>query len=168
MINFIHNLASGVMKFLMRNKILRKWQAVAAVLLFVFLAGGSFAGVAEDLSAGKSLQDVVQTSLDSGIKLKDLIADLDEAGVSGSDIICALFQAGQDHATVITAALDGGLSSADVAVWAVTCGATQSEIQLGYSMAGESLPGNFLFSNHATTQEDSAKEYLYNSPSQSK
>ena len=167
MINFIHNLASGVMKFLMRNKILRKWQAVAAVLLFVFLAGVSFAGVAEDLSAGKPLQDVIQTSLASNMELKDLIADLDEAGFSGSDIICALFQAGQDHATVITAALDAGLSSADVAGWAQTCGATQSEIQLGYSMAGASLPPGMVF-QRAQQFEDNDKEYLYNPPSRSK
>ena len=156
------------MEILMKNKLIRKWQAVAAVLLFVFLAGVSYAGVAEDLATGKTLQDVVQTSLDSGAKLKDIVAQLDTAGIAGNEIICILFQAGQDHAAVITAALDSGLSYFDVADWADTCGATQSEIQLGYSMAGNSLSGSLIFSNHATTLEDSAKEYLYITPSQSK
>jgi hypothetical protein len=156
------------MKFQMINKLIRKWQAVTAVLLFVFLAGVSFASVSEDLSAGTPLRVIIQKNLDSGIELKDLITQLDKAGVAGNDIICVLFQAGQDHSTVITEALDGGLSNIDVAGWAQTCGATQSEIQTGYSMAGNSLPGSFVFSNHATTLEGSAKEYLYNPPSQSK
>ena len=69
---------------------------------------------------------------------------------------------------MIIAALDGGLSNIDVAGWAQACGATQSEIQTGYSMAGTSVPGSFIFSNHSTTFEGSAKEYLYNPPSQSK
>ena len=79
--NLIHNLANGVMKFLMTNKFIRKWQAVAAVLLFVFLAGVSYASVSEDLSAGIPLRDVIQSSLDSGMELKVLITQLDKAGV---------------------------------------------------------------------------------------
>jgi len=142
-------------------------QAVIAVLLFVFWGQFAWAGVAEDIAGGKLLQEVVLASLDSGTELKDLIADLDGAGVSGSESICALFQAGQDHTAVITAALNAGLASSDVAGWADTCGATQSEIQVGYSMTGENLPGHMVFST-AERYEGNAKEYLYNPPSPSK
>jgi len=144
-----------------------KKQAVIAVLLFVLLGQFAWAGVAEDISSGKSLQQVVEKNLDTEMQLKDLIAALDSGGVSGPDIICALFQAGQDHVMVITAALDGGLSSSGVAGWADNCRATQSEIQSGYSMAGVNLPAHMVFS---TTEryEGNAKEYLYNPPSPSK
>ena len=155
------------MKTLMKNKLIGIWQAVTAVLLFVFLTGVANAGIAEGLATGKPLQDVIQTSFDAGVELKDLVTQLDAAGVAGDEIICVLFQAGQDNAAVIAAALDAGLGSSDVAVWAQLCGATQSEIQMGYSMAGDSLPGITIFSNHATTLEGSAKEYLYNPPSPS-
>ena len=144
-----------------------KQQAVIAVLLFVFLGQFAWAGVAEDIAAGKALQDVIQTNLDADKQLKELIADLHAAEVSGPDIMCALFQAGQDHAAVITAALDGGLSSSEVAGWAYNCGATHSEIQLGFSMAGEYLPANMVFST-AGQYERNAEEYLYNPPSPSK
>ena len=144
------------MKYLPGRKLFRKWQAVITVLLFVFLGQFAWASVAEDIAAGKTLQDVIQASLDSNMELKYLIADLDAAGFSGSDSICGLFQAGQDHIAVIIAALDAGLSSSDVAGWADNCGATQLEIQVGYSMAGENLPAYYY------------DEYLYNPPSPSK
>lgn len=146
---------------------IKKRQVVIAVLLFALLGQFAWAGVAEDISSGKSLQQVVQENLETEIQLKDLIAALDAAGVSGSDIICVLFQAGQDHVVVITAALDGGLSSSDIAGWADGCGATLSEIQTGYSMAGVNLPAHMVFST-AERYEGNAKDYLYNPPSPSK
>ena len=156
------------METLMQNKLIRKWQAVAAVLPFVFLAAVTFAGVADDLEADRQQQDMVQTSLESGVQLKEIVTRLDEAGTSGSTIICSLFKAGEDHAAVIAAALDAELGSADVAGWADTCGASLAAIQSGFSMAGVSLPGSFLFADYAEKNEKSAKEYLYNPPSQSK
>ena len=142
-------------------------QAAIAVLLFVFSGPYVWAGIAEDIAAGKPLQEVVQAGLASDSTLKGLVADLNAAGVSGSDIICTLFQAGQDHSVVISAALDSGLGSTDIAGWAYNCGATQSEIQVGYSMAGEKLPTHWIFSK-AERYERNAEEYLYNPPSPSK
>lgn len=142
-------------------------QAVIAVLLFMFLGQLAWAGIAEDIADSKPLQEVVQAGIDDGMELKDLVFDLNAAGVDGSDIVCALFQVGQDHSEVIAAALDGGLSNADVAGWAEACGATQSEIQTGYSMSGENLPAHKVFSD-AEQYERNSQEYLYNTPSQSK
>ena len=144
-----------------------KQQAVIAVLLFVFWGHFAWAGIAEDIAAGKELQEVIQTNLDAEKELKDLIAELDAAGISGSAIICALFEAEPDHARVIAAALDAGLNVTDVAGWAYNCGAVVSEIQLGYSMAGENLPAHMVFSA-AGQYEKNAGEFLYNPPSSSK
>jgi hypothetical protein len=145
-----------------------KQQAVIAVLLFLCLGESAWAGVAEDIAAGKELQEVIQTSLDAEKQLEDIIADLDAAGVPGSVIICALFEAQQpDHAMVIAAALNAGLSVTDVAGWAYTCGAVLSEIQVGYSMVGDNLPAHMVFST-AGQYERNAGEFLYNPPSPSK
>ena len=57
-----------------------KRQAVFTVLLFVFIAQQfAWAGVAEDIAAGKSPEDVIQANLDTDIQLKDLLADLDSS-----------------------------------------------------------------------------------------
>jgi len=142
-------------------------QAAFAVLLFVFSGPYVWAGIAEDIAAGKPLLEVVQAGLASDSTLKDLIADLHAAGVSGPDIIYALFQAGQDHSTVIIATLDSGLGTSEVAGWAHNSGATQAEIQQGYSMAGKNLPTHWFFSK-AERYERNAEEYRYNPPSPSK
>jgi hypothetical protein len=69
---------------------------------------------------------------------------------------------------VIAAALDASLlNSADVANWALECGGTMQDVQTGYSMAGEKLPGYMVFLT-AEEYEKNAKEYLYNPPSPSK
>jgi hypothetical protein len=142
-------------------------QAVAAVLLFVCLAGVSVAGVAEDLAAGNSLQNVINQSLQLGTTVDDLMKDLIAANVTGKDIICGLFAGGAAKYEVISAALDNGMDKTNVVQWAYQCGASREDIQNGFSKAGETLTPNliFLLSN---LFDESAKEYNYNPPSPSK
>jgi hypothetical protein len=145
------------MKYLLDKRFFRKWQAVVAVLLFLFFTtGNAWAGFYDELNSGRPLQEVIEYALDYGMTVRTLVDELVAANKDGSEIICGLFQAGQDHIAVIIAALDAGLSSSDLAGWADNCGATQLEIQIGYSMAGENLPAHY------------DEEYLYNPPSPSK
>ena len=146
---------------------LRIGQAASAVLLLVFLAGASLAGVAEDLAAGKSLQDVIDASLASSMTVDNLVKDLVAADEYGKDIICGLFAADVEKIEVVKAALDNSMDNTDVVTWSYQCGASREDVQQGFSMAGESLPPGMVFQWTGTVEEN-AKEYLYNPPSQSK
>jgi len=141
-------------------------QAVAAVLLFVCLAGVSSAGVAEDLDAKIPLQDVINDNLARGVTVDDLMKDLIAANVAGKNIICGLFAGGADKHEVISAAIDNGMDETSVVQWSYQCGASREDIQNGFSKAGESLPPGWVFLLGEKTEE-SAKEYLYNPPSPS-
>ena len=155
----------------MKQKRNRFWlimgQAVAAVLLFVCLAGVSVAGVAEDLAAKKPLQDVINHSLQLGTTVGDLMKDLTAADVTGKDIICGLFAGGAVNYEVISAAIDNGMDKTNVVQWSYQCGASREDIQNGFSMADESLTSNLIFLLNSLFDEN-AKEYNYNPPSPSK
>ena len=142
-------------------------QAVAAVLLFVCLAGVSVAGVADDLAAGNSLQNVINHSLQLGTTVDDLMKDLIAADVTGKDIICGLFTGGAAKYEVISAAIDNGMDETNVVQWSYQCGASREDIQNGFSKAGESLTSNLIFLLNSLFDEN-AKEYNYNPPSPSK
>ena len=137
------------------------------VLLFVFLAGVAFGGVAEDLAGGKSLQAVIDDSLLRGITIDSLVKDLVAIDEYGKDIINGLFISGAEKSKVIKAALDAGMDKTDVVNWSYQGGASREDIQQGFSMAGESLPAHKVFSD-AERYERNAEEYLYNPPSPSK
>ena len=155
------------MKLLLNKGFFRKWQAVVAVLLFLFFASVSWAGFYEELNSGRPLQEVIEYALDYGMTVETLVEELALADKDGSLIICGLFNAGVERHKVIAAALDSGLDPNDVAQWALDCGASMEDVQKGFSMAGEKLPPGFVF-QQAEEFEDNAKEYLYNPPSQSK
>ena len=142
-------------------------QAVAAVLLFVCLAGVSVAGVADDLAAGNSLQSVIKHSLQLGTTVDDLMKDLIDANVAGKEIICGLFTGGAAKYEVISAAIDNGMDETNVVQWSYQCGASREDIQNGFSMAGESLTPGLIFLL-SSLYDESAKEYNYNPPSPSK
>lgn len=154
-----------------------RWLIIVAALLFVFSASASWSETEENITEENSnegellaadvgepdpLQERIEAALISGASVEALIAELIDTGVSAPDIICALFTAGVEHQRVIASALDYGLANADVAVWAEECGATVAEVQVGYSMAGES----FIF-NAADDLNKTADEYRYNPPSPS-
>jgi hypothetical protein len=143
-------------------------QAALAVLLFLFFTGVSLASFHDMVEEGRPLQEVVDYALDYGMSVESLVTELIVAGKDGRDIICALFRADVERYQVIAAALDTSLlNSADVANWALECGGTMQDVQTGYSMAGEKLPGYMVFLT-AEEYEKNAKEYLYNPPSPSK
>ena len=154
----------------MKQKINRFWlimgQAVAAVLLFVCLAGVSVAGVADDLAAGYSLQNVINHNLKLGTTVDDLMKDLIAANVDGNDIVCGLFAGGAAKYEVISAAIDNGMDKTNVVHWSYQCGASLEDIQNGFSKAGESLTSNLIFLLNSLFDEN-AKEYNYNPPSPS-
>lgn len=154
------------MKYLMKNKLIRKWQAAAAVLLFVFIAGVSQAGFKEDLAAGKTLQQVIESSLIAGIPVKSLMADLLAAEIGGKDIICGFFDVGAAKYEVIAAALDNGIDPFYVELWSTQCGAMPKDMQVGFSMAGGSLPPGIIF-QQSNELEYSDKTFLYIPPSPS-
>ena len=104
-------------------------QAVIAVLLLVFLTGVSFAGVAEDLAGGKSLQDVIDDSLLRGVTVDNLVKELVAIDEYGKDIICGLFDGGAEKSKVIKAALDTGMDKTDVVNWSYQCGASRADVQ---------------------------------------
>ena len=141
-------------------------QAVAAVLLFVCLAGVSFAGVADDLAAGNSLQSVINHSLQLGTTVVDLMKELIAADVTGKEIICGLFTGGAAKYEVISAAIDNDIDETNIVQWSYQCGATREDIQNGFSKAGESLTPGLIFLL-SSLYDESAKEYLYNPPSPS-
>ena len=155
----------------MKQKKNRIWlimgQAVAAVLLFVCLAGVSVAGVADDLAAGNSLQNVINHSLQLGTTVDDLMKDLIAADVTGKDIICGLFTGGAAKYEVISAAIDNGMDETNVVQWSYQCGASREDIQNGFSKAGESLTSNLIFLL-SSLYDESASENNINpvSPSQ--
>ena len=155
----------------MKQKRNRFWlimgQAVAAVLLFVCLAGVSVAGVADDLAAGRLLQNVINDSLARNVPVSQLMKDLIDANVAGKDIICGLFTGGAAKYEVISAAIDNGMDETNVVQWSYQCGASREDIQNGFNKADESLPPGMVFLLGEKTEE-SAKEYLYNPPSPSK
>ena len=155
----------------MKQKRNRFWlimgQAALAVLLFVFLAGVTVAGVAEDLDVKIPLQDVIDDNLSRGVSVDSLMKDLIAAGIAGKDIICGLFTSGADKHEVIEAALDNGMDTTNVVQWAYQCGATREDIQNGFNQADESLPQGWVFLLSEKTDE-SALEYNFNPPSQSK
>ena len=142
-------------------------QAVTVALLFVFLTGVSFAGVAEDLAGGKSLQAVIDDNLLRGITVDNLVKDLVAADEYGKDIICGLFNGEAEKSEVIKTALDVGMETTDVVNWSYQCGASREDVQQGFSIAGESLPPGIVFRQTGKIEENS-KEYLYNPPSPSK
>jgi hypothetical protein len=154
----------------MKQKSLRylhlKWQAAVAVLLFLFFTGAAQASFHDKLENG-NLYDAINYALDYGMSVENLVAELVASGVNGSDIICELFMTDVEYYKVVAACLDSGMSSSEVAQWARGCGATQQDVQMGFSMAGESLPGHLVFQT-AEQYEENAKEYLYNPPSPSK
>jgi len=111
-------------------------QAVAVALLFVFLAGVSFAGVAEDLAGGKSLQAVIDDNLLRGITVDNLLKDLVAADEYGKDIICGLFNGDAEKSVVIKTALDVGMETTDVVNWSSQCGASREDVQQVVSIEG--------------------------------
>ena len=155
----------------MKQKKNRIWlimgQAVAAVLLFVCLAGVSVAGVADDLAAGNSLQNVINHSLQLGTTVDDLMKDLIAADVTGKDIICGLFTGGAAKYEVISAAIDNGMDETNIVQWSYQCGASREDIQNGFSKAGESLTSNLIFLL-SSLYDESASEYNINPVSPSK
>jgi hypothetical protein len=156
------------MKYLLDKRFFRKWQAVVAVLLFLFFTtGNAWAGFYDELNSGRPLQEVILYGLDYGMTVQTLVDELVAANKDGAEIICGLFNTGVERYEAVEAALKSGLDPNDVAQWALDCGATMEDVQKGFSMAGESLPPSFVF-QRAQEFEDNAKEYLYNPPSQSK
>jgi hypothetical protein len=141
-------------------------QAATAVLLFLFLTGAAYGGVADDLENGKSLQDVVADSLAAGTPINDLVADLIAANQDSKEIICTLFSKGADKVAVIGAALDNGMNKQDVVDWSYQCGATRSDVQDGFSMAGEGMPPASVY-RQTDKIEENTQEYNYNPPSPS-
>jgi len=155
------------MKCLLKKGSFRKWQAVVAVLLFLFFAGNSQAGFYDELNSGRPLQEVILYAIDYGMTVQTLVGELVAANKDGSEIICGLVMAGVEKYKAVEAALNNGMVHIDVAQWALDCGASQEDVQKGFSMAGESLPPGFVF-HQANDFEDNAKEYLYNPPSPAK
>ncbi len=156
------------MKYLLDNRFFRKWQAVVAVLLFLFFAtGNARAGFYDELNSGRPLQEVIQYGLDYGMTVQTLVDELVGANKDGSEIICGLFMVGVERYEAVDAALNSGMDPSEVAHWALDCGASMEDVQKGFSMAGKKLPPGFVF-QQAEEFEDNAKEYLYNPPSQSK
>jgi hypothetical protein len=156
------------MKYLSDKKCFRKWQAALAVLLFLFFTGVSQANFRDMVEEGRPLQEVVDYALDYGMSVESLVTELIVAGKNGREIICALFRADVERYHVVAATLDSGLlNSTDVADWALECGGTMQDVQMGYSMNGEKLPGYMVFLT-AEEYEKKAKDYLYNPPSPSK
>ena len=155
------------MKCLLNKGFFRKWQAVVAVLLFLFFASVSWAGFYDELNSGRPLQEVIEYAFDYGMTVQTLVDELVAANKDGSEIICGLFNAGVERHEAIAAALNSGMDPNDVAQSALDCGASMEDVQKGFSMAGKKLPPGFVF-QQAEEFEDNAKEYLYNPPSQSK
>jgi hypothetical protein len=155
------------MNSLLNKGYFRKWQAVIAVLLFLFFASVSWASFQDELESGRPLPEVIEYALDYGMTVQTLVDELVAANKEGSEIICGLFIAGVEPYKAVEAALNSGLDPNEVAQWALDCGASMENVQMGFSMAGEKLPPGFVF-QQAEEFEDNAKEYLYNPPSQSK
>ena len=142
-------------------------QAALAVLLFLFFTGVSQASFHDMVEEGRPLQEVIDYALDYGMSLESLVIELVAAGKDGREIVCALLRADTERHQVVAAVLDSGMYSTDVADWALECGASMQDVQSGYSMAGEKLPGYMVFLT-ADEYEKNAKDYLYNPPSPSK
>jgi hypothetical protein len=152
------------MECLLKRISFRKWQAVVAVLLFLFfIAGNVRAGFYDELNSGRPLQEVILYALDYGMTVQILVDELVAANRDGEEIICSLFNAGVERYQAVEAALNSGLDPNDVAQSALDCGASMQEVQKGFSMAGKKLPPGFVF-QQAEEFEDNAKEYLYNPP----
>ena len=155
------------MKFLSNRRFFRKWQVAAAVLLFLFFTGNSQAGFYDELNSGRPLPEVILYALDYGMTLQTLVDELVAANKDGSAILCGLFMAGVERYKAVEAALNSGMDQSDVAQWSLDCGASQQDVQMGFSMADEKLPPGFVF-QQAEKFESNSKEYLYNPPSPAK
>ena len=149
------------MKHLRRKNYFRTLQAVV-VLLCISLAVAARGGVAEDLAEGMPLQEVIEKALVGGAGLDDLFTELIAAEVEDADIICGCIGAGIEGNKVIATALNHNMDHSDVGKWALGCGANITDVQIGYSMAGETMTfqGEEAFIRNA-------EEYIYNPPSPS-